>query len=451
MVYTTAVKRQRLKIIFAVVVLVAAMLLPSLGKNSQVEAAQILNRYIDMDSSASSAETTYNVSFQLPNGVTIGSFRVEFCNVDPLPGLDCSTGIIESDNVPDMGDDAGSAISLANFALADAPGDTTNNGDTCTAGSLVQNHATSEDLNYVDVACNATEATVVTETGPGTATDEEYVNFDIVNINNPSNTTSGSNNDTFYVRLYVFAGTSPTAYNQASPPLGVYEGGLAMSTANQITVTARVQEQLTFRVGADSTATPCDTFTDTTVDLGVLNSTVINLSSTHPAGGDLDTACTEVTTNASNGVGVYYIGDNLKVTGEVCGTTDTENATPSTTDKCLNRDPDGSDADNNTFSASPDITAGTEQWGLSVLSDALENAASNETTNLSLVTKYDGNNGTTANNNWTFVPNTAELFCSSTTVVNAEVCRIDMAGTAAITTPTGLYTTTLTFIATATF
>jgi hypothetical protein len=118
----------------------------------------------------------------------------------------------------------------------------------------------------------------------------------------------------------------------------------------------------------------------------------------------------------------------------------------------LNRDADGSDADNNTFSADPDITAGTEQWGLGVRSDTIENASSNETTNLSLTTAYDANNGGAPdNNNWTFVPNTASLICSSTTVVNAEVCQVDAAGTAAITTPTGLYTTTLTFIATATF
>jgi hypothetical protein len=72
-----------------------------------------------MVSSASSAETNYEVSFQLPDAVTYGSFRVEFCNVDPLPGEDCSTGLVESDNIPDLGSDAGNAITISDFTVAD--------------------------------------------------------------------------------------------------------------------------------------------------------------------------------------------------------------------------------------------------------------------------------------------------------------------------------------------
>lgn len=428
-----------------------AMLLPVLTAPQRVDAAQILDRYIDMGSSASSAENDYDVSFQLPNGVVVGSVRVEFCNVDPLPGETCATGILPADNVPRLDAGAGSAVTLTNFAIADTAGDTTDNAANCSAPSL---QAIGASANHIDIECGTgnAETTSVAETGAGTTTDTEYINFTLNDVDNPSNATSGTNNDTFYVRIYVFASPDvPAAYVQASPPLGNYEGGLALSTANQINVTARVQEELTFRVGADNVGTVCDTFTDTTVDLGVLDSNSINLASSSPVGGDVDTACVEVTTNAANGVNVYYIGDNLKVTGAVCGTTDTEDGSPDTGDQCLNSDEDGSDADNNTFSASPDITTGTEQWGMSVLTDTLENAASNETTNLSLVTKYDGDSGATATNNWTFVPNTAELIGSATTVVNAEVLEIDMAGTAAITTPTGVYTTTLTFIATATF
>ena len=431
--------------------------LPMLTSVNTANALQILDRYVDMDSSAANAETNYDVSFQLPNGVTFGSLRVEFCNEDPLPGEACNSTTTEGDNVPELDADAGSAITITNFAIADTAGDTTDNAAGCTTPTLASTHTASSNTTYLDIHCNATETTVVAETGPGTATDTEYVNFTINNIDNPDNTTSGTNNDTFYVRIYTFAGTSATAYNAGSPPLGNYEGGLAMSTAQQINVTARVQEELTFQVGADEVADDCATFSQTTVDLGVLSSGGVNFASTQPnTGVDSDVACVEVTTNASNGVNVYYIGDNLN-NGACVGSTDTENGTPDETDLCINSDQDGSDADNNTNSASPDIAAGTEQWGLSVIDDTIDNNASaiTDTDNMDHAAAYDGttdSSGTAATaDNWTFVPNAAQLICSSTTVVNAEICQVDMAGTAAITTPTGIYTTTLTFIATATF
>jgi hypothetical protein len=395
-----------------------------------------------MGSSASGAETTYNVSFQLPDAVTIGSFRVEFCNVDPLPGQDCSTGLLESDNVPDLGDDAGTIITIANFAIADTAGDTTNNASNCTSGTLNTDHSTATgnpDFNHLDVVCNAAETTSVTETGPGTTADTEYVNFDIVNVNNPSNTTSGNNNDSFYVRVYVFAGTSPTAYNQASPPLGVYEGGIAMSTADQITLSARVQERLTFTVGTELDGNNCAAIAGTTVDLGVLDTGNINRISTQPTGGDLDVACAEVTTNAANGVNVYYIGDDLKVTGASCsGSTEDDAGAASDVDKCINADSDGS------AGTSTVIVAGDEQWGMAAPETPDNGTTSN---NLTAVGAYDES----VANQFSFQPNVATLIGSSSTVVDQESLEIDMAGTASITTPTGLYTTTLTFIATATF
>lgn len=465
MIHATTAWRFRLQLLLAAALLAFALIQPLMSHENQVQAAQILDRYVHIvDSSASGAETDYDVSIQLPNGVAFGAMRVEFCDEDPIPGEPCNVTTTESDEVPDLDDDAGTEITITNFAIADTAGDTTNNAANCTAlagtGGLDTTHTGGTDLNYFDIVCGGTgaETTSVTETGPGTTTDTEYINFRVNNINNPTNTTSGTDNDTFYVRLYTFAtAASPTAYNAASPPLGNYEGGVAMSTAQQINVTARVQEELTFQVGADEIADDCATFTQTTVDLGVMQAGQVNFASTEPDNGvNSDVACVEVTTNATNGVSVYYIGGNLN-NGACVGSTDTENATPDETDPCINSDLDGSDADNNTNSASPDIAAGTEQWGLSVIDDVIDNnaAAPTDTTNLDAVTKYDGTatglGQADIADNWTFVPSTVELICTSTSVVNAELCQIDMAGTAAITTPTGVYTTTLTFIANASF
>ncbi len=448
-----ALQKRALFVWVAVATLLLSTALPLLISSQPAHALQILDRYIDMDSSAASVETNYDVSFQLPDSVTFGALRVEFCDEDPLPGEACNVSTIESDSVPDLDDDAGSGITITNFAIADAPGDTTDNAAGCTADTLATTHTGGSDLNYLDITCNATETT---STGGGAA-DTDYVNFTITNVNNPSNTTSGNDNDTFYVRIYTFVGTTTTAYNQAAPPLGNYEGGLAMSTAQQINVTARVQEELVFQVGADEVADDCATFTQTTVDLGVLDSSTISFASTDPnAAADSDVACLEVTTNASNGVTVSYIGDNLS-NGACVGSTDTENGTPDETDPCINVDGDGSDGDNNTNSASPDIAAGTEQWGMTVIDDTIDNNASvtTDTANLDHDTEYDGTTTGSGQadqaDNWTYVANTVDQICSSSTVVNAEICQVDMAGTASITTPTGIYTTTLTFIATATF
>ena len=450
-----ALRRNAALIWVGIATIVLSMILPMLVSTNPANALQILERYVDMDSSAGDAETNYDVSFQLPDSVTFGALRIEFCNENPLPGEACNVSTAEGDNIPELDADAGSAITITNFAVADAPGDTTNNEAVNCPGLLDTAHGAASNLNYLDIRCNS--STVTTSTGGGAA-DTDYVNFTITNIDNPDNTTSGTDNDTFYVRIYTFAAdASPTAYNAAGAPLGNYEGGLAMSTAQQINVTARVQEELTFQVGADEVADNCATFTQTTVDLGVLDSASISFASTDPnTAADSDVACLEVTTNAANGVTVSYIGDNL-ANGACVGSTDTENVTPDETDVCINSDSDGSDADNNTNSASPDIAAGTEQWGLSVIDDEIDNNASatTDTTNLSADAVYDGTatglGQADQADNWTFQANTNDIVCSSTTVVNAELCQVDMGGTAAITTPTGIYTTTLTFIATATF
>ena len=460
MTHSKAAWRTRLQLVFAAAILGFAVLQPLVSTHRQAEAAQILERYVHIvDDSSSAAETDYDVSFQLPNGATLGTVRIEFCDEDPIPGEPCNVTTTESDEVPDLDADAGSAITITNWALSDTAGSATDNSANCTTANaaLSTTHTAGTNLNYLDIQCGTGNAETI---AAGGGSDTDYVNFRINNINNPSNTTSGNDNDTFYVRIYTYTSPdSPPAYAAGGNTLGEYEGGVAMSTAQQINVTARVQEELTFQVGADEVADNCADFTQTTVDLGVLRSGQVNFASTEPdTGTNSDTACVEVTTNAASGVNVYYIGDNLNK-GACVGSTDTENGTPDETDDCINSDLDGSDADLNTNSGSADIAAGTEQWGLSVIDDEIDNNLSAATDTTSFGTTASGPyDGTVVNNgqadltdNWTFVPNATQLICSSTTVVNTELCQIDMAGTAAITTPTGVYTTTLTFIANASF
>jgi hypothetical protein len=428
------------------------MIAPALLTTSYANADQILDRYIDMDSSAFGVETNYDVSFQLPaTTTTVGGIRVEFCNEDPLPGEACNVDTVEGTNVPSLDADTGNAITLTDFAFAATPGATTDAGTTCTTPTaFATSHAAASNLTHLDIECDTAE--------PISGGVDDYVNFTITDINNPTLDDADPDvqqNHTFYVRIYVSEDTTLAAYAAGGAPLEDHQGGLAMATAQQIDVTARVQEELIFRVGADEIADNCATFTQSTVDLGVLSSSAVNYASTLPSTAT-QVACTEVTTNAANGVSIYYIGAELAKGACGAGTTDSELAVSTDfEDDCINSDEDASDADNNFGSGSADIVGGTEQWGMAVTSNTLENAVgtANDTTNLNGVAKYDGYTvgGAATTDNWTFVPNVAEQICTSTTVVNAEVCQIDMAGTASITTPTGIYTTTLTFIATATF
>jgi hypothetical protein len=150
-------------------------------------------------------------------------------------------------------------------------------------------------------------------------------------------------------------------------------------------------------------------------------------------------ACAEVTTNASAGVNIYYIGNDLKVTGATCsGSTDDDGGGASDVDQCINRDADG------TAGSSTVTVAGDEQWGMGI--PETPNGGTT-TDNLTATGVYDESTA----NQFSFTPNAGTLIGSSTTVVDQESLEIDMGATASITTPTGLYSTVLTFIATATF
>ena len=428
----------------SITALLVASLLPALLNGHRVGALQILDRSITMASSVQGAETTYDVSVRLPNGVTFGTIRLEFCNEDPLPGEACNTNTVESDNTPDLDDDVGTEITISNWAMSDTAGSATDNAVSCDTASaaLTTTHTAGSDLTYLDIECGTGNAETV---AAGGGSDTDYINFTINDVNNPTNTTSGVNNDPFYVRVYTFASPdSPTAYAIAAPPLGNYEGGIAMSTAEQITVEARVQERLDFVVGTDTVANDCATIAGTTVDLGVLDGATLNratVDSSNAASPNVDGICTEVTTNAASGANISYLATDLEVSGATCSQANGDiDGTELNTDQCINWDNDA-----------PAVYAGgNELWGLGILS-----TPSNGTTDVMTITAgadYDESGG------WTdtvaidpYAALAIELGDTAGSVADSESLMIDVAAEAAITTPTGLYQATLTFIATGSF
>lgn len=427
-----------------------SLALPILSGTS-VQAAQILDRYIDMGTSAVSTETSYDVSFQLPNGAQVGSVRVEFCIEDPLPGQACNVSTSEGTNVPSLDADTGSAITVTNIAFDDTPGSTTNTAATCVAPGLGTTHGAGSNLTYFDISCDTADgAGDLSETvvGGGGGTDTDFLSFTVNNIDNPSATGQ------FYARIYTYAEdgrvgdtNNPMAtYVAAGNTLGNYEGGIALSTADVITVEARVQERLSFAVGADAPGDDCASLSGTTIDLGVLDGTDANINQASLdgiGGSNLDLICTTVTTNAANGVTISYLATDMAVSGAACIGTyadqdiDTNNVQ---TDQCINYD----------ASPAAAFTQGDESWGIGVAS-----FVTTDTSNLQMeatATEYDRTGGWTDEyavdpSSTTAIP----LIDSAGTVASGEAAEIDVGGEAAVTTPTGYYTATLTFIATGTF
>lgn len=141
--------------------------------------------------------------------------------------------------------------------------------------------------------------------------------FNLEGIINPSTT------GTFYARIYTYAdatfGSSTTAWTAAETP-GAYVdyGGVALSTNQIITITARVQEQLTFCVSGAPHSTwavpnmDCSTpeaATPPALILGhgtptaVLDTTAI----------DKDYAYSQVSTNATEGIAISLRNSNAQL------------------------------------------------------------------------------------------------------------------------------------------
>ncbi|HET9411538.1 MAG TPA: hypothetical protein VFO38_01680, partial [Candidatus Saccharimonadales bacterium] len=164
-----------------------------------------------------------------------------------------------------------------------------------------------------------------------------------------------------------------------------------------------------------------------------------------------------VRTNANNGVIVSFFpeagtGTNHTRALRVSGATCTADAFPSTsnTDQCFNSA--------NTTQAT--FTAGTEKFGMTIAgtncgsTTAYTCVFASSSNKLAAGAEWDGSGAGTFGTAGGFAWHenaTATTIASSPSVVDDEVLMLKFAGTANITTPTGSYGVTSTYIATATF
>jgi hypothetical protein len=211
--------RQISYLVTAMVMFVAALPLLHFG---QAQAAQLQFRSIQITSGVGSGlDVTYKVSFKT-GGTATSSMVIDFCLNDPIIGDTCS---------------APTGMSVTGAAI-----DPANTGNLTSGGWSITN-------------TNAPNPRIkLAQTSGAQLAANTQQNFNILHITNPSTidaTTKGS----YYARIYTFTSTTYGTYTNAAAAAGsgfTDYGGIALSTDAVITITARVQETLTFCVsGAD--------------------------------------------------------------------------------------------------------------------------------------------------------------------------------------------------------
>lgn len=385
--------------ILAALLLFAASVLPLFRVDTVAAYNLATDREIRMSSSANGATgVTYKVKFTAATTAAIESIVVDFCSTTPIIGDTCTKP--------------------AGFDLGATPTVNLVSGITATWTAAGANNASGYRTLTLTKAAGDSLTAGVTD-----------VEFDITGVANPTTT-----NASFYARILTFpndsGADSAATYTDTAPGNATDAGGVAMSTAAQITVTAKVQERLLFCVYTTGAGNNCTGKSGTAVTLGDTNGVL------DPSGPYVDkNAKYSITTNASGGAIVRLKGPTLTSGG-------------------------------NTITAIGDTAAasalGTEQFGLC----NYESAGSGMTFTYAT---YDGggNCGTTtqsAGTGTTGGAGTATFGLDTTDTATTygdpiatkpagdfSTATLAFIGNVSNTTEAGIYTTTLTFIATGTY
>lgn len=401
-------------------------------------------RQVKLSNSAGDASgVSYRVRFKIPTGSTLGTMKgvvVTFCDNSPIIG-DTTCDLPAGFSV------LGATISGFSDGTNDTnPDDDLGPGAPFTTANL-SSWSTTPTILTQDTPTTGNNTVVVSDaTGSAVAADD-VVSFTINGVHNPT-----ANNATFYARIYTYdSDTGATGYTLADPDAGVGnpssdDGGIALSTAQQITITSKVQEKLTFCVytAASYTTTTdnnCTGKTGSTILLGDTNGVLDS------AGAFVDkTAYFGITTNAAGKAVVRLKGDTLNNGAQ---TITAVGATPAAS------------------------TPGSEQFGLCLFPiDGTGLTVYDGTAASPNNVDYTGTNGgddcgDSTQSSGTGTPDVAVLpnFAFDTTNTNTTYGQIiaskpagafstgnlSFIGNISDTTEPGIYTTTLTFIATGTY
>lgn len=271
--------RRPTALVVAVLFLVASAV-PLLANRSASAYTLLGEREIRMSTSEASATgATYRADFDITTAGNLGGIVITFCEDSPIIG--------------DTSCDMPTGLSLsATFANANA-------------GTLDLSGWTAAVSNQSSTGTGDNTFTL-TNTTPVTAAGTDSVSFEMTGVSNPDAT------GTFYARIMTYeSAANATGYTLANPEAGgpiVDAGGIALSTADQITIEAKVQERITFCVYTSATNyDDCVVNADDPVILGDTNGV---LSSSAPS--IAKDAKYNITTNAGNGATIRMKGSTLE-------------------------------------------------------------------------------------------------------------------------------------------
>jgi hypothetical protein len=364
---------------------------------SHANAAQIVSRKLALSSSANGtvaigaagsgsngAQATHTFTFtEATTGANVGSIEFLYCTT-PLPGTTCTAP---------AGLDASTVSSVS--------GATVSGWSLGTGGNV----PTANRLRITRTPSNITNTQELIFGAGSTGTDY---------IENPS-----TDNEEFFVRI--------TTYATNAWGTQVDSGTVANSIAQQIDITAKVQETLNFSVGTTATAAnaTCDALSGSALALGDGDG-VLNFQQAYDAHSYF-----RVSTNANSGTVIYYAGDTLKNSSDEIAEIGTSAA-----------------------ASEP----GTEQFGLAIDDTGSQSADQFTFNTLDATAPYNDGQGTiTDSGTASFAFDTAslttpvEIASSGANTIVCDTGSVRYLGNISTTTAPGIYTTTVTYLATPTY
>lgn len=357
-----------------VALLILAALIPAMATTQKANAYSggvIDQRIITMEDSTNGATgVSYEVSFQPATNHTIQSISLQYCSDSPIindstcdttPTFDWN-GATAS---PTAADDLASALTI----------DTVNSS-----------------ADYIIVDLTTPEAVLTSET----------ITFTLDTVTNPNNT-----NTSFYVRIFTWTVADDAhGYTPGTTTNVTDAGGIALSTTNNIVLTTKVQETLTFCVytGANCAAG------GTAISLGDANDVLSTSINYEDSTADFDLA-----TNATDGATVYMSG-TLPTSG-------------------------ANDINSQGTTCTADST-GTEAFGLRIDDTAATNVSATAPYNCAADNHaFDTTPMTTTSTPW------GDQIASTSVPTDTEVGTFEFAASISATTPAGIYTATYDIVA----
>ncbi len=403
------------------VIMMLAIILPSLSQG-KVFAAQLASRSITLSDSGASGGSittgvgsgtgvTYKVGFT--TSATANSLVIDFCSQSPIIADTCT---------------APTGLNATSATLAAVTGNIGSTGWTVTGST--------------------SQVKIANSTGTAAAAGPQV--FTLSGLTNPS--TTGA----FYARIYTFSTASYGTYTSATAPGNYVDyGGIALSTNQIISITARVQETLSFCVSGAAPVTWVTSHDCQDPQAAVSPAITLGHGTPTPTldqtAVDSGTVYSQLSTNATNGAVISMRNSNITC-GGLSANGGATCAIP---------------AVGSTASA---IVAGTADFGMAVgpsVDDAsgvgtLTPAAtyynsadytftgglvplSTPTGNTVPTSVYYGMNATNVESTY------GDTVASSTTPLYRVDDAYTFAATASLTTPAGIYTANMDLIATGTF